>query len=215
MSKIIKILELSDRGGSQREISRATHTSLRTVNQTLRAAKAANVGAMDFVGKDEAEARLVLFGAPGRESGYRPPDYATVDKELRKDGVNLSLLWDEYVRDCAGENRKPYQYAQYCRLYAAWRKSTGGSRPTMRMAHTPGRVAEVDWAGARAPYVNRTTGEVVRAWVFVGCLPYSQELSGPLASIGSFDMGWLGFTLAGIFAVIAVVVVVRARRTKK
>ena len=39
--------------------------------------------------------------------------------------------------------------------------------------------------------------------------------SGPLASIGSFDMGWLGFTLAGIFAVIAVVVVVRARRTKK
>ena len=39
--------------------------------------------------------------------------------------------------------------------------------------------------------------------------------SGPLASIGAFDMGWLGFTLAGLFAVVAVVVVWRTRHPKK
>ena len=37
--------------------------------------------------------------------------------------------------------------------------------------------------------------------------------SGPLASIGAIDMGWLGFTLAGIFAVIAIVVVLRGKRS--
>ena len=37
--------------------------------------------------------------------------------------------------------------------------------------------------------------------------------SGPLASIGAVDMGWLGFGLAGIFAVIAVVVVLRGKRS--
>jgi len=37
--------------------------------------------------------------------------------------------------------------------------------------------------------------------------------SGPLASIGAVDMGWMGFGLAGIFAVIAIVVVLRSKRS--
>jgi len=38
--------------------------------------------------------------------------------------------------------------------------------------------------------------------------------SGPLAWLGSVDMGWVGFILAGIFAAIAIVVVLRSKRSK-
>jgi len=37
--------------------------------------------------------------------------------------------------------------------------------------------------------------------------------SGPLASIGAVDMGWMGFALAGIFAVIAIVAVLRNKHS--
>ncbi|MCL2735817.1 MAG: HoxN/HupN/NixA family nickel/cobalt transporter [Propionibacteriaceae bacterium] len=36
--------------------------------------------------------------------------------------------------------------------------------------------------------------------------------SGPLASLGAFDLQWIGFILAGIFVVVAVVVFLRSRR---
>jgi len=120
--------------------------------------------------------RLLLFGLPQRSSEYAQPDFAVVAKELGRDGVTLTLLWDEYVRSSSVAGVKAYQYSQYCDLFARWRKERGLSGATMRVKHVPGRLAEVDWAGTRAEYVDRMTGEAVRAWVFVGCLPFSQRL---------------------------------------
>jgi transposase len=121
-------------------------------------------------------ARQLLFDPVVRVSGYCQPDFAEVERQLKKDGVTLSLLWDEYTRSCVAAGVQAYQYSQYCDLYARWRKERGLAASTMRVKHIPGRLAEVDWAGARAEYVDRTTGEVMRPWVFVGCLPYSQRL---------------------------------------
>ena len=112
-----------------------------------------------------------------RLSGAALELFAEVERQLKKDGVNLSLLWDEYARSCAAAGVKGYQYSQFCGLYALWRKERGlGGGATLRIRHVPGRLVEVDWAGARAEYVDRSTGEIVRPWVFVGCLPYSQRL---------------------------------------
>ena len=176
MGKIVDILRLSEGGVPQREIAAATRSSLKTVNRTLKASRAKAVGSVDLAGRGEAEARLVLFGPVERVSDHCQPDFAVVAKELRKDGVTLTLLWDEYVRSCVAAGVKAYQYSQYCDLFARWRKEHGVSASTVRIKHVPGRLAEVDWAGARAEYVDRTTGEVIRPWVFVGCLPFSQRL---------------------------------------
>jgi transposase len=176
MSKFIRILELSAGGASQREISQVLRCSLRTVSQTLKAARGRGVSVADVSGGSEADAKLLLFGRAERVSGRLMPDFAEVASQLKKDGVNLSLLWDEYARVCAAAGQRGYQYSQYAQLYARWRRQHGLSAATMRVKHVPGRLIEVDWAGGRADYVNRVTGEVVRAWVFVGCLPYSQRL---------------------------------------
>jgi len=176
MGKTIRILQLSEGGASQRDISQALRCSLRTVSQTLQAARRKSVSLADLEGRDEAAARLMLFGPVSRESGKRLPDFAIVERELKKDGVNLSLLWDEYARVCAAAGEPGYKYSQYCDLYVRWRKDHGLRAATTRVQHVPGRLAEVDWAGAKAHHTDRITGEVVGAPVFVGCLPYSQRL---------------------------------------
>jgi transposase len=149
---------------------------LATVNKTLKAARAKGLAASDLAGADEAAARQALFGRPADIPGRVRPDFEDVCKQLRKDSVSLSLLWDEYSRACAAAGQAAYQYSQYCALYAAWRKERGLSVPKGQIRHTPGRLAEVDWAGLRAAYTDRASGAERRPWVFVACLPHSQLL---------------------------------------
>jgi transposase len=175
LSKYVEIVELSERGLSQREISSALQCSLATVSKTLRAARAKGLAAADLAGGAKA-ARQLLFGELASAPGRVAPDFEEVHKQLRKDSVSLSLLWDEYSRLCAAVRLPGYQYSQYCSLYSAWRKDRGLKAPKGLVKHAPGRLAEVDWAGLRAQYTDRGSGEARRPWVFVGCLPYSQLL---------------------------------------
>jgi transposase len=96
---------------------------------------------------------------------------------MKISGVNLSLLWDEYVRVCEAAHLKSYQYSQYCNLYHQWKKGHGkGIRATMRIKHVAGRLLEVDWAADRSEYIDFSSGEIHNPYVFVACLPYSQRI---------------------------------------
>jgi transposase len=177
MQKHKEIIRLAEGGEKQREISRIVHCSLRTVGGTLKAAKRLGIGYKDLADLDDATVRQILFDPVARVSNYYQPDFAEVTQELTKKGVNLALLWDEYSRTCAAAGLRGYQYSQYCNLYRQWRKENGpGPSAAMRIHHSAGRLHEVDWAGTKAEYTNFTTGEVIGASVFVGCLPYSQRI---------------------------------------
>lgn len=40
--------------------------------------------------------------------------------------------------------------------------------------HKPGVAVEVDWSGSTMSYVERTTGEIIKVYLFVSTLPFSQ-----------------------------------------
>jgi transposase len=177
MQKHREIIRLAEGGEGQREISRIVHCSLRTVSDTLKAVRKMGIGYKDLADIDDAAVRQILFNPVTRVSDYYQPDFAGVAQELTRKGVNLALLWDEYSRVCAAAGLKGYQYSQYCNLYRQWRKENGpGPSVTMRIHHSAGRLHEVDWAGTKSEYTNLTTGEIIAASVFVGCLPYSQRI---------------------------------------
>ena len=44
----------------------------------------------------------------------------------------------------------------------------------MHISRKPGEKIEVDWAGQTASIVDNITGEIIKAYIFVGVLPYSQ-----------------------------------------
>ena len=99
-----------------------------------------------------------------RPGGDWCPDWAAVHRELRRKGVTLSLLWEEYRAAHPGDG---YGYSRFCDLYRRWE---GRLSPTMRQHHVAGERLFVDYAGDTVEVVDGKTGEVRAAQVFVGVL---------------------------------------------
>ena len=98
----------------------------------------------------------MLYAGHGSQQGARrktEPDWAYVHHELRRPGVTLMLLWEEY------RQREPdgYRYSRWCELYRAWE---GRLSPTMRQAHPAGERMFVDYAGQTVDLIDPGTGEV-------------------------------------------------------
>ena len=89
------------------------------------------------------------------------------EKELKRTGVTLQLLWQEYknVRD------EHYGYSQFCHHYYHWRKE---QRASMHMEHKAGDKLYVDFAGKKLAVTHPDTGEIIEHEVFVSVLGSSQ-----------------------------------------
>ncbi len=114
---------------------------------------------------DDAALEAQLFPGNGDQPNRRrpEPDWARVYQELRHKGVTLQLLWLEYKQ----AHPDGYQYSRFCDLYRRWLKTLD---VPLRQVHRGGEKAFVDWAGQTVPVVDRATGEVREAHVFVGVL---------------------------------------------
>ena len=91
------------------------------------------------------------------------PDWSQIHAELKRRGVTLALLWQEY----RAEHAQGYAYSWFCERYSAWRKCIS---PTMRQTHVAGEKLFVDWAGDTIPVFDAATGEEHRAHIFVAAL---------------------------------------------
>jgi transposase len=83
--------------------------------------------------------------------------------ELKRKGVTLQLLWYEYKQ----ANSEGYQYSQFCNHYRQWVKKLD---VTLRQEHRAGEKLFVDYAGQTVPIVNRDTGELMDAHIFIAAL---------------------------------------------
>jgi len=126
MRKIREVLRLHyELGCTNREIHASTGLSKGSVSDYLKRARAAGLTWESARALDDAELEARVFKAIGRnEPPARVPiDFEWVHRELRKTGVTLQTLWVDYqegARLC-GSSQRPYQYSQFCDLYAAWK----------------------------------------------------------------------------------------------
>jgi len=106
--------------------------------------------------------RLVQPAArPDHYGGRVAPDFAQVHSELRRPGVTLTLLWQEYV--AAHPSAPTYRFTQFTDRYRAYVASL---RRSMRQVHRAGEKLFVDYAGQSVPYGR----EGDRAQIFVAVL---------------------------------------------
>jgi len=89
------------------------------------------------------------------------------EKELKKVGVTLQLLWEEYRQG----HKEGYEYSQFCHHYYHWRKE---SKVSMHMEHKAGDKLFVDFAGQKLYITDRTTGKRKACEIFVSVLGCSQ-----------------------------------------
>lgn len=170
LRKIREILRLKAEAGlSNRAIARACKISNSTVGEYLRRAAAANLHwpLAEGIGEDELYLRLFPEDKTASEPERPQPDFEYLQKELKKKGVTLKLLWDEYKDQHPGNH---YQYTQFCEYYRRWARTQS---PSAHFQHTGGEVLEVDYAGMTLPLVNPETGVITQVPVFVATLPAS------------------------------------------
>lgn len=113
-------------------------------------------------------------GTAGRNENFEYPDYES-DAKLMATRKNMTLvfLWNRYVKKCAAEGKRYYQYRQYCELYNRW------CEENYETAHFNAVIAqkmEVDFAGKTFSVTDPLTGEIRTVVVFVAILPYSQYI---------------------------------------
>jgi len=107
-----------------------------------------------------------LFCHVGRRTGDRKlpePDWPSLMREMKRPGVTLQILWEEY-RQVYPEG---YQYSRFCELYRSFEMRVS---PTMRQHHVAGDKVFVDYSGKKIDIVNPETGEVLEAEIFVAVL---------------------------------------------
>jgi transposase len=165
MRKISEVLRLKWACGlSNRAIARGCHLSHSTVREYLRRAEAAGLSwpVPEELGEDEIYQRLFPGGPSTGKAGRVKalPNWETVRTELKKHGVTLQLLWEEYQ----AEHPEGYKYSQFCELY---RRYVQKLDPPMRQTHKVGEKLFVDYAGDTVPILDPESGEISQAAIFV------------------------------------------------
>jgi len=147
---------------SHREIQRATGAGLGTISDTATRAAAAQLdwAAVERLDDDALESRLY----PPSLTARRPlPEPAHMHIELRRTGVTLRLLHEEYL----AAHADGYGYTQFVAHYRTW---AAAQRVTMRQVHRAGDKIFVDYSGKRPAIVDPATGDRVEVELFVAVL---------------------------------------------
>jgi transposase len=165
MRKIYDVLRLHAGGLSKRRIAVSLNIGRTAVGDYLRRARRAGLGWPQPEGLSDEDLERLLFPPPPAVSPdcRPPPDWPALHRELKRPGVTVSLLWEEYRSVHPGG----YGYSRFCDLYRDWR---GRLNPTMRQAHVVGEKLFVDYAGATMEVIDGLTGEIRTAQVFVATL---------------------------------------------
>lgn len=165
MRRISEILRLKYKDGLRhRAIARACGVGVGTVSEYVTRAARAGITWPLPAELDETGLEALLFAAspaPARERVA--PDCIWIHQELKKVGVTLHLLWEEY----RVVHQDGYGYSQFCEIY---RRFAGKLKLSMRQQHRVGEKTFIDYSGKKPHIVGPKTGEEIQVELFVAVL---------------------------------------------
>lgn len=167
--KIKQLILLKRKGWSNRKIAEEIGVSRNTVNEYVHYLQASG----------QSYAELETLCEPALQELFPSKEYLERDryadlqnrlpnlqKSLTKPGATKKVLWKEY----SDAYQDAYGYSQFCEHFRQWTKTMQVSG---KLVHKAGEKLFIDFAGKKLSYVNRDTGEVHAAEVFVSVLPAS------------------------------------------
>ena len=165
MLKAREILRLKHEVGlSLREIARICSCGKSTVAGVLERAEKAGISWP--IELSDMQLMSALYPPAISKASPPEPDLEYIFGEMKKKGVTLMLLWEEYKE----QHPDGIMYTQFCERYKNFKKS---NRISMPKEHKAGEEMEVDWAGQTITYVDQERGEIKSAYLFVAVLPAS------------------------------------------
>ena len=152
-----------------RPIARACNISTSTASTYVEKFKELGATYKEICETDEDTLSELIFPKGARPSLKPLPDFVHIAGELKKKGVTLQLLHEEYKRD----NPDGYEKSQFYQLYHEWKKKAD---PVMRITHKAGEKMFVDFSGDKPHYQDPATGEIKEAELFVSALGASSYI---------------------------------------
>lgn len=167
MRKIREVLRLKfEAGVGERQIADALGVARSTVQEALRRAREAGITWPLPPELTEVALQARLYPHKAVAPTIPRPDFSAVHAELSRKGVTRTLLWQEYK----AVHADGLEYSAFCDHYRAWASTQDA---VLRLAHTPGDKLFVDYAGQTMGVVERLTGEIRSAQIFVAVLGHS------------------------------------------
>jgi transposase len=171
MSKIRQMLRLYAQGESKLKISELTGVSRNTLKKYLKIYSRLGLGLHDIEKLSDQELDN-LFGEnllPEPCDKYKALEsfFPAMEKELKKRGITRQILWEKYI----AMHPDGYKVSQFKYHYQQWLRR---SKPVMHIEHIAGDKMYIDFAGEKLHIVNKETGEVTDAEVFISVLGASQ-----------------------------------------
>jgi len=172
MNKIRETIRLHEEAGlSNRQIARALAISRPSVAQYLTDYRSSALSYSAIAAMSDDELVRMLEGVKMAVSErYRDLSerFEYFVKELKKTGVTLDLLWQEYKQ----EHSSGYNRTQFCHHFKVWRETS--SELTMHLEHKAGEKMFVDYPGKKLMVYERTTGVGREVEMMVAILGASQ-----------------------------------------
>ncbi len=150
MRQIRYTLKLASEGVSARQIARLLGVARSTVQDNLKRAQGAGLVWPLPADLTDAVLEARLFTRSSGQQGARRRAelvWGEMVRELKRPGVNLMVLWEEY----RAAHPEGYGYSRFCELYRAFEARLS---PVMRQ----------DYSGKRLPITDPTTGQVHNAY---------------------------------------------------
>lgn len=159
------------KGVSWNEAARSLGCSKATVAKCAAKMRDEAIGAARLESMTDAEVSgLFADGRSKRGEEYLEPDYARVcDQLARVPKTTLALQRARYC-DCNPGGKRLYQYSRFCKRVGDYARAHDLAA---RIAHVPGRLMPVDWAGLTATVFDPATGRRSPAYLFVATFPWS------------------------------------------
>ncbi len=192
MQRIREVLRLKHECGlSHERIARALKIAKGSVANYVAAAERAGLTAQGVRELDDAAMLERLHPQRYVHKRFVVPDLAQVHRELRRKGVTLQLLWEEYRDGCQGT---PYSRTRFSELYGAFARTL---RRSMRQTHIAGEKLFVDYAGQTVALIDPKSGNERRAQVFVAVWGAS-NYAFAMATATQNKADWIGAHVAAL-----------------
>ena len=133
----------------------------------------------------QLESLLYPVNAAVRQT-YPQPDWQTVTKELARPHVTLELLYQEYRQTYSDNSMSRSSFYRHLTEYRQEHLP-----PIMRMRHKGGDKLFLDYSGDGLEYINRDTGEIIPAQLFV-CSWGASSYSFAEATHTQMLVDWIG-----------------------
>jgi transposase len=160
--KIREILRLRhEQGLSHREVARSLSMGATSVGDCLSRFRAMNLTWQEALIFSDEDLETSLYPKKNiRQEAADCPNWPDLHRELRRKGMTLQLLWEEYKEQSPGG----YQYSQFCFRYKKFVRSV---EYVFRNDHRGGEKLFIDYAGMTVPIQDRATGDLHKAQIFI------------------------------------------------